>query len=258
MYKLSIGLSDDRKYESSWEKINLSDSEMGDISYEETEKLEYIVEANEKVINSIKGITLQLNVPEHNTSSPIYYMWDLEPTWVYIAPLARWNQNDKVCWAKNPNYMKSYSLQISQLNGYTKDLTFIKAIRNERIFEHLSVLVKQYSLSKDYYFFWEEMKKQSQSKGIFEAPPFNLKTNFTSLTNSDEKVSGYFGVVEEKTKRWYFNIQQLSYFVQNTLREDCLVVYGPGGPAPECLSCLEYSNGNATNISPLWWPYTYN
>jgi hypothetical protein len=78
-----------------------------------------------------------------------------------------------------------------------------------------------------------------------------LHTNFHSL-DAERKVSGYFGVVQEQAKRWYFDRGQLSYRIDDPSRYDCAVRYQPNSP-PECLSCLAYRFGVPTNEKPEWW-----
>ena len=95
------------------------------------------------------------------------------------------------------------------------------------------------------------MKEANEGSNLTDVPPFNLQTNFFA-TAGDEKVSGYFGVVKEQARRWYFSRHDLSYFVVNTLKPDCLVDYG-GPPAPECTDCRAYSFGKALTTKPEWW-----
>jgi hypothetical protein len=109
----------------------------------------------------------------------------------------------------------------------------------------------QYAMTEPYHNFWSEMREQNQEASIVDKPPFNLATNYYSL-DGDLRVSGYFGVVNEQARRWYFSKKDLSYFVENTLKEDCLANYG-GPPAPECIDCRLYSRADATNIKPWWW-----
>jgi hypothetical protein len=250
-YKLKITLPNEETYESEWETLP-PPAPMGDIGFTEVEKQVYQMEAGEQVVVTIRGVNVYVEVPEQDREKPVYYRWDFDPTWIYIAPLARSSEPDYKCWASNNNYLSNYVLQMDNRGGYRKELFFMEVDRNERVFEELSVLVVQQSVSEAYYYFWKEMQEQVESGGLFETPPYNLQTNLKAVGN-DRKVSGYFGVVNEEANRWYFNKEELSYNVQNTLRADCEVVYGPGGPAPSCLSCLSYTRGEATNIEPEWW-----
>jgi hypothetical protein len=141
-------------------------------------------------------------------------------------------------------------MQLDIAGRYTKDLFFMPTIRNERIFEDFSVLITQQSMTEPYYSFWKEMQEQAKAGAVFDAPPFNLQSNIAS-TDGVAKVVGYFGVIHEQAKRWYFNHKDLSYFVENTLRRDCTVPFQD--VAPECFDCREYSFGEAVNIKPSWW-----
>jgi hypothetical protein len=172
--------------------------------------------------------------------------------WIYVAALISTNDPVYRCWATDAYYLNSYGLQTDYAGGYKKDLFFFPTIRNERIFEKFSVLITQHALTESYYNFWKEMKDQNEGSSLIDTPPFNLRTNFSSTGGT--RVSGYFGVTAEQAKRWYFNKDDLSYYMENTLKADCLVVYGPGPPAPECLDCREYSFGKATTVRPSWWP----
>ena len=126
----------------------------------------------------------------------------------------------------------------------------METVRNERIFHRFSSLIIQHSMTRDYYYFWKEMQEQNEGSQIMDKPPFNLATNFHAL-NGDNPISGYFGVVQEQAKRWYFDKSDLSYFVENTLYKDCTVPFQD--PAPECFDCREYSFGITTNVKPSWW-----
>ena len=108
-------------------------------------------------------------------------------------------------------------------------------------------------MEKDYFFFWKEMKERASASGIFEVPPYNLKTNYSS-NPVGKKVYGYFGVAHEQAQRWYFNLKNLSYFVENPLRTQCLDDLSDDNElSPECLDCREYTDGIATNQRPSWW-----
>jgi hypothetical protein len=131
--------------------------------------------------------------------------------------------------------------------GIKQDLLFMEVIRNERIFECFSLLIIQQVLSEDYFYFWKEMK-DSYEGALFDVPPYNLQTNIHAI-NGNRKVAGYFGVVEEQATRWYFSKEELSYWVENTLKPDCL----GDPPSPQCTNCQEYINGEAISQFPAWW-----
>ena len=251
-YKLRITGPDEDVYESAWE--SLPDTEappMGSIHFRESEIQIYTMESLDWLIRSFQGAQTNISLPENNTGKPLYYRWTFSPIWIYIAPLASVIDPGYKCWATDVNYLNRYELQKDLNGGYNRDLFFIRSIRNERIFEKFSALILQHNLTEDYYNFWREMQEQNEGSNLMDVPPFNLKTNFSSSTDA-KRVSGYFGVVGEQARRWYFTRFELSYTVPNPLRDDCLVNYG-GPPAPECTDCREYSFGLATTRKPVWW-----
>ena len=252
-YRLRISTPDEHSYESSWEGLPaLQIPPMGEVGFRETEDDVYIMEAGKWVVREKQIVLANVGIPENKSSERIFYRWTFSPTWIYVAPLI--SQSDPVyrCWATDPIYFPSYELQVDRVGGYKKDLFSFPTIRNERIFERFSVLVIQHALTEDHYNFWKELKDQNEGSALLDTPPYNLKTNFSSSTGA-KKVSGYFGVTAEQAKRWYFERSDLSYPVENTLRADCLVVYGPGPPAEECTDCRFYTFGKATTMRPPWW-----
>jgi len=252
-YKLAVFPPNDSGYESEWEVMpEVNTPMMGDVGFTETEVQRYKVEAGKQVLSSVKGVTSNISLPENNTQDEIFYRWEFTPLWIYIAPLVSVSNPGYRCWATDRSYISDYVLQSDKFGGYKKDLFFMETVRNERLFEDMSVLVHQYAVNENYYSFWKEMQQQVQGGALFDMPPFNLKSNLHNI-DGDNRVSGYFGVVQEQAKRWYFNKGDLSYNVENTLKADCLVSYGPGPPAEECLDCRFYSFGTTTTTRPLWW-----
>lgn len=252
-YKMRIVLADEQVIESEWESLpDVDPPSMGEIVFDETETDTYVMEANEWVVNSLKTVSVNIQVAGNDTGRPVFYRWTYEPMWIYIAPLTSVVDPGHKCWATDASYLNTYALQVDRSGGYKKDLFHFPTIRNDRIFEKFSVLVTQHAMTQGYFEFWQELKDQSEGSILTETTPFSLRTNYFSLTGG-KKVYGYFGVVREQAKRWYFSSEDLTYNVTNTLRGDCLVVFGPGPPAPSCLDCREYKFGQATLTQPAWW-----
>lgn len=254
-YQLRITLADERIYESTWESLpETAVATMGDIGFTETEKEVYVLESMKWVLKTKKFVTANITVPANTTGKPIHYHWSYSPMWIYEAPLVSQSSPVFRCWATDPYYLNTYSVQTDRSGGYQKDLFDIVTVRNERIFKKFSVLIVQQSMTESYYGFWKEMKERNEQGALLDRPPFNLETNFSSPTGA-KKVSGFFGVTAEQARRWYFDRTELSYYVEDTMRADCLVVYGPGPPAPECLDCTAYSFGKAVTEEPTWWQH---
>ena len=255
-YKLRVNLSNDEQYESSWEKLPEPDPQkMGDISFKEIVKQTYVYESGEETIKDIDGIDIYVQLPVNHTSAPLYYRWNYVPTWVHTTSFPSRNPptSNPICWISNNYYLSDYKLQKDNAGGYPQKLIFLKTTGNHRIYKKFSILITQQVISEEYFNFWQEIKEQSKKGGLFDAPPFNLHTNFIAL-NTSTKVSGYFGVVSEQASRWYFDKSDLSYFVEDDVIELCNISYGPDGPGgPECYDCTEYPYGNPSNTKPSWW-----
>ena len=250
-YKLEVLLSDGDFYQSNWEQLpEIIPGEMGDIKFEETEPQRYVLRTGERVLRSFKGIDVSIDLPPAKSGNTIYYKWDFTPTWTYESPLISIFRSDHKCWIQDPFYLSGYVLQKDNVGSYLKKIFFLETIGNERINGKLSVLINQIASSEEYFNYYKEIQDQAKRGGLFDAPPYNLMTNFNS-SDPDKKVFGYFGVVDEQAKRWYFNRMDVSYPIENTWKANCtgqrLV------QPPRCNSCLQYSQGIPTNIKPHWW-----
>ena len=164
-----------------------------------------------------------------------------------------------VCWPDACPDRRLWGSQMTEpmtshnAGDYPQKLTFLKTTGNHRVYKKFSLLITQLIMSEDYFNFWNEMQNLSEKGGLFDAPPYNLHTNFKAL-NTSKKVYGYFGVVEEKAARLYFDKNDLSYKVEDDVVELCNISYGPDGPGgPECYDCLEYPYGDPSNTKPSWW-----
>ncbi len=266
MYKLQITTHDEiisggeLVYESAWEKLPSSTSSpVEEIWFEEGERKTYIYPAGEREVGEEKFINVLTTVPPNSDGQVRYYKWQYSPMWVWEAPLAEGEalKPFRKCWVTSPLYLNSYALEEALGNGGHKILFDLDVVQNRRLFKNFSVLVFQQMLSKDYFYFCELMQDQTKPNGIFDTPPANLPTNFICLTDPTKTPLGYFGVVNETTRRWYLNIDDLSYFVEDYDRKECLVRYNrpedPPDYAPECLNCLENTDGDATLNKPDWW-----
>lgn len=80
--------------------------------------------------------------------------------------------------------------------------------------EELSVLyymdLKQYTLSKPAYDFYQKLKKNTEQLGsIFDAQPSELEGNIHCLNNPDEIVIGYIDVTQEQEKKVFIKHEDL-------------------------------------------------
>jgi hypothetical protein len=253
-YQLNVDLKEGQHFESTWETLPTDANEMGDFHIEEVNTQEYVYEAGEPIIRNMDGIKLKMNVPTFEGKEKVHFRWSYEPIWMYTSALAYVvNSQRIICWVRTNLYQKDYVLQSPRNGGFDQELFYLQTKGNERLFQYFSTLINQDIVSEGYYTFWKDLDAQKAKGGLFDQPPFGLSTNFAS-PNSVWTVNGYFGVVNRNTKRWTFDPKGLSYVIENTLEENCLLLNNePGRKEGQCYYCDENNQGNATTISPSWW-----
>ena len=71
-----------------------------------------------------------------------------------------------------------------------------------RLQEKYSLLVKQHSLTRGAFQYWDKMKAQSDDTGgLFETQPVSSTGNICNVDDPEEKVLGYFFVTQVQKKR---------------------------------------------------------
>lgn len=104
--------------------------------------------------------------------------------------------------------------------------------------------IRQYSISRDVYNFWNTLQIQSQNTGgMFDVTPKQIRGNMLSVNNPDEEVLGYFSASDVDEKIIYFerNLAEIKPFPPfDTYIDD-----------PECFACQEFNN--RTRVKPKDW-----
>jgi len=151
-----------------------------------------------------------------------FYRWDFEETWKFrvsnpkkydyikgvkpdypvIVPVA---DIKEFCW-KNDSSDEIIIQSISE--GQTQRIEkqpvhFIATGKSDRLLIQYSILVRQYSVSKDEYEFWNNLKQINETSGdIFSKQPYGVTSNIHNITNPSDRILGFFQVsaVSEKRK----------------------------------------------------------
>ena len=119
-----------------------------------------------------------------------------------------------ICWG---NYRSDeiiiQSSESEQTNSVEKEpILFIDSENSNRLLIQYCIEIKQLSLSKTEYEFWDHMKQINESGGdIFEKQPFPIISNIHNINNPDEPVLGFFQVsAVSQNKNIYYNPGYLS------------------------------------------------
>lgn len=157
-----------------------------------------------------------------------FYRWTYEETWKTILPFIQqytyeWPGDttyvfkplpvvENVCWKRSlSTEIITGSLESSGSDYLDKqEIQFIAPVKTDRLTKQYSILVKQYSVSKNEYEFWNNLKKVGEIGGdIFAAQPYTVMSNIHNVNNPSEIVLGYFEVSAVSQKRIFITANEI-------------------------------------------------
>jgi hypothetical protein len=215
-YVLHIYTKDGAEYESD-PCIMQSVPEIDSIYYAKDEKL------TSNGTKYQKGISIYLNSSGGDIDQ--FYRWTFDETWKFKIPYPkRYNFNmadssitvvnnvKEFCWKnRKSTEILIYSNTKGQPLSIKKEpVFFIAPDQSDRLLIQYSILVKQYSISKNEYDFWNNLKLVSESSGdIFSKIPFTIVSNIKNVNDKKERVLGFFQVSAVKQKRINITLSEI-------------------------------------------------
>jgi hypothetical protein len=214
-YTLHIITADSREYISD-PAVMLPVPEIENIYYEKDAE----VSGDQSEIQ--EGITIYIDTGPGSENSQ-YIRWEYEETWKFRLPdYKRYNYiHDSVilpipdakeyCWNAARSSLVSTGYIANGDDPIKKaPVCFIASAKSDRLTLQYSILIKQYSLSKEAYDFWNNLKQVNESGGtIFDKQPYPVISNITNINDPAEKVLGYFQVSASKQERKYITASEL-------------------------------------------------
>ena len=220
-YQLIIVNSEGKRYESEYETLHPA-AEIYDLYYE----LEDIPTAEAEITDH--GIRFFVDF-EIEKDSGRYLRWELEETFEILNPDyptrmygvdRMWyditsEQKRLKCWINN-DITEIYTLDLKNFaaESYRKyPLTFVSG-STWKLHRTYSLLLIQYSLSKNAFWYWSELAKNVQSKGgLFDTQPALTPSNVCNVGDENESVLGYFSISGISEKRIFVGtVQGLEIF----------------------------------------------
>lgn len=219
-FQLKVNLPDGTSYESS-EETQTPSPDIAGVYYDLETKSTFGRGSEED------GLQFYIDF-EGDSQSGNYYRWKLEETYEYHStwPINRYLDEDNVLHESGADYSYYFCYKTEALNqiftlsteGFSKNsykkypLHFVND-HTQRLMYQYSLLVKQYSLSKEAYSYWETLRKNNkEATDLFGKQPANVKGNISNPSNPDEIVLGYFGVSSVKNKRVHvLDVPELSF-----------------------------------------------
>jgi len=138
-----------------------------------------------------------------------YLRWDFMESWKFKVPnpqkynylgygvVALVKKINEYCWKnRKSNDVLIHSVYSGQNGQIEKEpILFIPATESDRLLLQYSILIRQYSISKTEYDFWNNMKQVNEAGGdIFAKQPFTVVSNIHNVNDPMERVLGYFQV----------------------------------------------------------------
>jgi hypothetical protein len=162
--------------------------------------------------NEIKdGLRIYLDSKGSNDSE--FYRWTYDEWWkirvsnpkeynyVNDSTFTQYLPRKEICWGHN----RSDGIIIkSSDEAFSVPVTFIDPEKSPRLLIQYCIDVRQLSISKKEYEFWNQMSMINESGGdIFDKQPFQVNGNIHNTAKPGETVLGYFQVSSAKHLRKY-------------------------------------------------------
>ncbi len=172
-----------------------------------------------------------------NTASraDCYLKWNFKEDWSfkvpypvrsYVAPdnytYHVWPVVNEKCWRSNDvnNINIHHTTNLGNVDG--KKLFFKSYYDTDRFELRYTVLVTQYTISKEEHTFWSRIKDSNYDNGnIFGKQPYSIVSNIHNIHDNEEPVLGFFQVAGYSDKRIYINHKDLDRFSFTTKVSPC-------------------------------------
>jgi hypothetical protein len=191
---------------------------------------------------SFTGLKILLNSEEIQGMNQ-YFRWTYEEVWKIIMESPHRYEYVKIndttftfrsvpflkdeCWKNNQSVeIITNSIQPGEPNYINKqEINFVAPVKSDRLTMQYSILVKQYSVSKKEYDFWNNLRKVNEAGGdIFDSQPYTVASNIYNVNDTSEMVLGYFEVSAISQKRMYITAHELDPLNIPHYRTNCVEI----------------------------------
>jgi hypothetical protein len=200
---------------------------------------------------------VQIYLDSKAADNNLYYRWTYTETWKFkvpnpklydyihtpdkpnaplITPVADIKETGWKNHQSDAVLIKSISEQ--QTNRIEKQpVEFIAPDISDRLLLQYSILVKQYSISKNEYDFWNNLKQVNETGGdIFAKQPYAVISNIHNLKNPNERVLGFFQVSAVTQQRKYITHRDVALMGLHFYSYPCRIwQFNPGDFETKCM-----------------------
>jgi hypothetical protein len=232
------------------------------------------------------GVNIYVNTHDPSTTYG-YYRWEYEETWKYSAAYESYyfwsgglvprtpEQYVYYCYQNklSTSLVIGNTYQLSQNMIYQQPVTFIPQ-GSQKISIKYSILVRQFSISKEAYEYWQNLQRTTELTGsIFDPLPSQVSGNIHNVTNPKEPVIGFISASSSTEQRIFISNRQVNHWGYQVAKgcEEFVVhpdqfatYFGSGGylptspkgisdvgaSTPSCADCT--LQGGTTPVPPFW------
>lgn len=164
---------------------------------------------------------------------PYYFRWGFEETWAYHA---RFQSNFEVqdkqvvprkndiyrCWlTRESSTIDVKSTEALSSNVVQYHLLTIIPYNSIKLSFKYSILVHQFSISKDEYVFWDQLANTTENLGsLFDSQPSQVNGNIVML-DTGEPQPGYFSVGNSTQMRLTIDATKIPYVKRKLSYDNC-------------------------------------
>ena len=205
-----------------------------------------------------------------------YYRWTFDETWKFKVPYPKIYDYIKTpgkpnapvfrpvkdvkefCW-KNNQSGEVLIRSIGEVNDgkvMKQPVSFIATGQTDRLLIQYSILVKQYSVSKQEYDFWNNLKQVNETgNDIFAKQPYSVISNIHNTKNPNERVLGYFQISAISQKRKYILFRDVALTGLHFYSYPCQtqayspIDFGIGPPPRTWDDVIWYMTTNGSNFT---------
>jgi hypothetical protein len=234
-YKITISTPDSKTYESDYEELIkpvLIERVYAEIEYHDDGAYDH----------TLAGYQFYLDTETSTDTN--FYLWQMEATfhfqsdfgirWYFDGRVRPFNPSDSLfnCWTNykiNDLYtFNTTSLLNDQLLKFP--LNYVNT-EGKHLTKKYSLLVKQNTISKKAFQFWDAIKEQNSDQGsLYSHQPYQIKGNIRNIDDDEEPVLGYFMVNGVDSKRIFVDrIDAPFYYTKCTINDGSYKAYAEIG-----------------------------
>jgi hypothetical protein len=166
-----------------------------------------------------EGVSIYADTPAESASG--YRRWTYDEWWKFRIPypirarhlnygrVTEIEPKNQICWSHKPSM--DINVDIPSGEHYLKHpILFLPSELSNRFQMQYHVEVKQLSISREEYGFWNSMKLLNETGGnIFDRQPYPLYGNVKNVNDPSRNAVGYFQVSSVSSKRIYITADDI-------------------------------------------------